>query len=112
VALVRSGLSPPELLAFAHELERAAGRVAGPRWGPRPLDIDLLLYGDWRTTTPELTIPHPRLRERAFVLAPLADLAPALPLPPDGRTAAQLLALLPGDGGDVERVSWTAAEIA
>jgi len=86
----------------AKALERAAGRRPGVRFGPRPLDIDLLLYGGLELATPELTLPHPRLRERRFMLQPLADLAPDLRLPPDGRTVRELLAEVQGQA--VERV--------
>jgi 2-amino-4-hydroxy-6-hydroxymethyldihydropteridine diphosphokinase len=106
VVLARTALAPRELLAFAKQLEARAGRVDGQRWGPRPLDVDLLLCGDCVEHGAELELPHPRLRERAFVLAPLAALAPELPLPPDGRSAAELLAAL-GDAQRIERVSWT-----
>jgi len=101
--------------AFAKELEAQAGRVEGPRWGPRPLDVDLLLVGELQRDDAALTLPHPRLRERGFVLAPLADVAPELRLPPghpdhpDGRTAAELLAALPREAWPV-RVPWTADE--
>ena len=81
--------------------------MPGERWGPRPLDLDLLLVGDHCQRDDELELPHPRLRERAFVLAPLADLAPELALPPDGRTPRELLARLPPDPSLV-RVPWTA----
>lgn len=64
------------------------------RFGPRPLDIDILLYGDLRSSAPELTLPHPRLRERRFVLEPLAEIAPDLRVPPDGATVRELLARL------------------
>jgi 2-amino-4-hydroxy-6-hydroxymethyldihydropteridine diphosphokinase len=84
-------LAPVELFTIAQQLERQAGRVPGPRYGPRPLDIDLLLYGDLQRASRELTLPHPRLRERRFVLAPLAEVAPTLAAPPDGRTIADLL---------------------
>lgn len=98
--------SPGGLLSFLQALERAAGRdPQAPRWGPRPLDLDLLLWGDTELATPELQIPHPRLRERRFVLAPLADLAPELPVPPDGATVAELLARL-DDPHAVQRVPW------
>ncbi len=76
VALLDTPLAPPDLLAALKGLEAAAGRQAGPRWGPRPLDLDILLYNDLHLTTPTLTIPHPRLLERRFVLQPLADLWP------------------------------------
>jgi 2-amino-4-hydroxy-6-hydroxymethyldihydropteridine diphosphokinase len=69
---------PEALLAAAQGAERAARRVRAERWGPRTLDVDLLLVGDERRHGPELTLPHPRLYERGFVLVPLADLAPEL----------------------------------
>jgi 2-amino-4-hydroxy-6-hydroxymethyldihydropteridine diphosphokinase len=70
-------LAPLDLLAALKEMEAAAGRTAGPRWGPRPLDIDILLYDQLVQNDPALIIPHPRLRERRFVLQPLADIWPA-----------------------------------
>src|SRR5689334_16699161 len=76
VAEVATDLAPPDLLRAVKGIEQDAGRQAGPRWGPRPLDIDLLLYDDQTVTTPDLVIPHPRLAARRFVLAPLADLLP------------------------------------
>ena len=103
--IARTALPPEELLALAHRLEREAGRVPGPRLGPRPLDVDLLCCGDLVLQRPGLVLPHPRLRERAFVLAPLAAVAPDLPLPPDGRTPAELLATLPPDP-TLRRVGW------
>jgi 2-amino-4-hydroxy-6-hydroxymethyldihydropteridine diphosphokinase len=71
-------LSPPALLARAQAVERGFGRDRAQerRWGPRTLDIDLIAYNDVALNTPELTLPHPRLFERAFVLAPLAEIAP------------------------------------
>lgn len=99
--------SPHDLLALLKELERAAGRDPdAPRWGPRPLDLDLLLWGGHEISTPELTVPHARLRERRFVLAPLADVAPDFPVPPDGTTVAEWLAHLEDDPQAVTRVSW------
>lgn len=86
-----TALPPDAVLALAKALELAAGRRGGPRFGPRPLDIDLLLWGDLVLPYPELTLPHPRLRDRRFVLEPLAALAPDLALPPDGRTVRELL---------------------
>lgn len=96
-------LDPFDLLAIAKWLEHRAGRRPGPRWGPRPLDVDLLAYGDLVLTTPELTLPHPRLRSRRFVLAPLADAAPGLRLPPDGARVEDLLASV-GQEAEVERI--------
>lgn len=104
-ALASTSLAPQEVLALAKALELAAGRRRGPRFGPRPLDIDLLLYGDLRSNAPELTLPHPRLRERRFMLEPLAEIAPDLPVPPDGATVAELLARVKDQPG-VERIEW------
>jgi 2-amino-4-hydroxy-6-hydroxymethyldihydropteridine diphosphokinase len=110
-ALGSTVLPPDAVLALAKALELAAGRRRGVRFGPRPLDIDLLLYGDRRSDAVELTLPHPRLRERRFVLAPLAEIAPDLRIPPDGATAAELLARLgvagaAGAADAVERIDW------
>ena len=91
-ALAHTSLGPEEVLALAKALELAAGRRRGLRFGPRPLDIDLLLYGDRQSGDPELTLPHPRLAERRFMLEPLAEIAPDLPVPPDGVTVKELLA--------------------
>jgi 2-amino-4-hydroxy-6-hydroxymethyldihydropteridine diphosphokinase len=71
-------LSPRALLGIAHRLESAAGRVRAEHWGPRTLDIDILLVGNVTVDEPDLIIPHPRMWDRRFVLAPLADLAPEL----------------------------------
>ena len=92
--LANASLEPGELLALAKALEMAAGRRRGERFGPRPLDIDLLLYGDLQSSAPELTLPHPRLRERRFVLEPLAEIAPDLQIPPDNAKVSALLARL------------------
>ncbi len=70
--------TPLELLDLCHELEQAQGRVRDVRWGPRTLDVDVLLYADQRVDEPNLTVPHPRMVERNFVMAPLLDLAPGL----------------------------------
>src|SRR5579863_68685 len=77
-AVGTTALAPAELLAYGREIERRAGRQIGLRDGPRPLDIDLLVYGGLELCSPDLTLPHPRLRGRRFVLAPLAAIAPAL----------------------------------
>jgi 2-amino-4-hydroxy-6-hydroxymethyldihydropteridine diphosphokinase len=78
VAQVQTRLSAPQLLHELQMLERAAGRQRPYRNAPRTLDLDLLLYGGGRIDSPALTVPHPRLRERAFVLLPLREIAPAL----------------------------------
>ena len=75
-------LSPRQLLEVARGLEEAAGRERAERWGPRTLDVDVLLVGDLNMDEPDLVVPHPRMWERRFVLAPLADLAPDV-VPPD-----------------------------
>lgn len=75
--------TPHELLDLCRQLEAAAGRVRVERWGPRTLDVDVLLVGDETVDDAELTVPHPRMWERSFVLVPLHDLAPDLvPTPP------------------------------
>ncbi|MGH9106613.1 MAG: 2-amino-4-hydroxy-6-hydroxymethyldihydropteridine diphosphokinase [Acidimicrobiales bacterium] len=78
VAELSTGLSPQELLTVAHRAEAAAGRVRAERWGPRTLDVDILLVGDLVVRSAELEVPHPRMWVRGFVLVPLADLAPEL----------------------------------
>jgi 2-amino-4-hydroxy-6-hydroxymethyldihydropteridine diphosphokinase len=78
VVAVDTTLEPGALLALAQQIERAAHRVRVERWGPRTLDVDVLLYDDVRSDDPDLTLPHPRMWERGFVLAPLRDVAPAL----------------------------------
>lgn len=79
--------SPRELLERARRAEAAAGRTREVRWGPRTLDVDVLLVGEARVEEEDLVVPHPRMRERAFVLVPLAELAPALVTPAE-RAAA------------------------
>lgn len=76
VVAVDVDLDPHGLLEVALAVEQVAHRVRAERWGPRTLDVDVLLYGDERVEDPDLEIPHPRMLERAFVLAPLHDLAP------------------------------------
>ena len=74
--------TPRQLLGLCRRLEAAAGRVREARWGPRTLDVDVLLVGELRVDEPDLVVPHPRMHERRFVMAPLADVAPEL-VPPD-----------------------------
>jgi 2-amino-4-hydroxy-6-hydroxymethyldihydropteridine diphosphokinase len=101
-----TALTPEAVLAIAKALELAAGRRLGPRNAARPLDIDLLFYGDLRSTAPEMTLPHPRLAERRFVLAPLAEIAPDAAVPPSGASAAELLRRLTPATPGVERLDW------
>ena len=78
VAELDVDLTPRQLLGICHRLESAAHRVRTVRWGPRTLDVDILLMGDEVVDEPDLQIPHPRMRQRKFVLQPLRDLAPEL----------------------------------
>ena len=94
-------LSPTALLRVTQATERRLGRVPTFRWGPRYIDIDILLYDDCEVHTPELTIPHAALHERAFVLVPLHELAPELCLP-SGTRIRDLLTSLPTN--DVQRI--------
>jgi 2-amino-4-hydroxy-6-hydroxymethyldihydropteridine diphosphokinase len=78
VAEIRTDLSPREVLRACLAVETALGRERQCRWGPRTIDVDVLWFEGWESHTSELTLPHPRLLERRFVLQPLADLAPDL----------------------------------
>lgn len=91
VAQGTTALSPGTLLDLAKSIESEMGREPAARFGPRTIDIDILLYDDIVLETERLTIPHPRLSERTFVLIPLADLAPELRVPGVGRTVRALL---------------------
>ena len=88
VACLDTGLDPHALLAALHGIEQAHGREWPYRNAPRTLDLDLLLYGDQAIDTPTLSVPHPRMLERAFVLAPLLEIAPDIEVPGRGRARA------------------------
>lgn len=88
---LQTDLPPEDLLTALHAIEARAGRVRRARWEARTLDLDLILYGSVLRDMPGLTLPHPRAWERAFVLAPLADLDPALAHPLTGETVAAAL---------------------
>jgi 2-amino-4-hydroxy-6-hydroxymethyldihydropteridine diphosphokinase len=88
-------LGPQELLETLLRIERELGRVRSGRWGPRTLDLDLLVYGDEIVDEPGLRVPHPRIHERRFALEPLAELDPALVVPEQG-AVSELLAALDG----------------
>ena len=89
VVRVETELGAYDVLAAANRVEAALGRTREVRWGPRTIDIDVLLYDDLRNDDPELTIPHPRITERAFVVLPLLDIDPA-PVLPDGTRVLEL----------------------
>lgn len=95
---IQTGLEPEFLLERCEEVENAMGRERIERWGPRTIDIDILLYGDAIVRSETLEIPHPRMHERAFVLTPLADLAPEVVHPVFGVTVTDLLDRTGSDG--------------
>lgn len=98
VAMIETALTPLELLDELQAQEARQGRVRGEvRWGPRTLDLDLLLYGDHIIRTVRLTVPHPGMGERNFVLHPLHELSPDLVLP-DGTRLSELVKACPADG--------------
>ena len=105
--LLETELAPHPLLDALLDIERSFGRdrAAGLPKGPRTLDLDLLMYGDLVLGDPALTLPHPAMHERRFVLAPLAEIAPEWRHPVLGETISELLADLPQEPGSVARIS-------
>ncbi len=103
---IRSAIGPMALLGLLKSLEYALGRRRGPRWGPRVIDLDLLFFGRCVMDTPALTIPHPRLQKRAFVLLPMAGIAPDFIHPVLGVSMRALLSRLKGGQG----MRWVQAE--
>jgi len=96
VISVETGLSPQELLELAKSVEQTMGRRPGGRWGPRVIDVDLLLYDNMQVREAGLILPHPRMWQRAFVLVPLAEIAPDL-VGPKGLTVGTLAQQADGD---------------
>jgi 2-amino-4-hydroxy-6-hydroxymethyldihydropteridine diphosphokinase len=98
VAEIETALEPAEVLDRLLDVERGLGRVRNELWGPRTIDLDLLLYGDRRVASEALSVPHPRLHERRFVLEGLAELCPERTVPGLDRTIRQLLEACPEPG--------------
>ncbi len=90
VAEVETTLSPRELMACLLDIERQHARVRTTRNGPRTLDLDILMFNDWRINEPDLVVPHPRAHERAFVLLPLLEVSPQISIPGVGTATALL----------------------
>ena len=99
-AIIKTRLSPRALLARAKEIEERLGRTPGTRWGPRPIDIDIITFGNEQHKTPLLTLPHPLATERGFVMIPLAQIAPNLEI--GGKSVAKWAETLPQAG--IERL--------
>ncbi len=91
-AVLSTGLTPVMLLRKMLDVEEKMGRIRKVKWGPRIIDLDLLIYENVAMNTVLLQLPHPRLAERNFVLVPLADVAPDLPVPGSGKSVSELLA--------------------
>jgi len=97
VFAMETSMGPGELLHFLLAVEKMMGRLRGERWGPRVIDLDILIFDKEVINEGGLQIPHPRLHERRFVLVPLRDIAPKLVHPLLGKTISQILAELPGE---------------
>ncbi len=110
VCRAQTTLGPEELLGLAKRIERSLGRRPGPRYGPRPMDIDILFYGDRVINLPRLVVPHPRLPDRAFVLVPLAEIASGLVHPVSG-LRIQEMAERVKDGQGVRRLAREARHV-
>ncbi|WP_174615365.1 2-amino-4-hydroxy-6-hydroxymethyldihydropteridine diphosphokinase [Virgibacillus ihumii] len=111
VIKIKTTLSPEKLLDVCQSIEHQLGRKREIRFGPRTIDLDVLLYNQENKKTERLIIPHPRMHERAFVLIPLNEIAPDMPLPNGQRTVSELVAELPdSDIKDVRR--WTQNDLA
>jgi len=95
---IQTDLAPQTLLDMCKGIESDLGRTNARRWGPRLIDIDILLYGDERVKTPVLEIPHAKLAERRFVLVPLAEIAKGIPVPGFEKTVEALLEQCPDPG--------------
>jgi 2-amino-4-hydroxy-6-hydroxymethyldihydropteridine diphosphokinase len=98
ILLAETQLSAADLLAYVKDLEVEIGREPNFRFGPRLVDIDIIFYGDQIIQQPDLEIPHPRFRERAFVLVPLAEISPDLLVPGTDQTVSDLLEVLDRSG--------------
>ena len=102
----KTDLSPENLLTYVKNIETEMGRTRVLRFGPRRIDLDIILYDNLTLDLPGLQIPHPRMAERAFVLRPLADIAPDLAHPALGLTIGELAAALPADDGIIATGDW------
>lgn len=97
VLLLATALPPLQLLDALQQIEQAQGRVRAARWGPRTLDLDILLYGDQKIDSPRLSVPHPAMGQRNFVLYPLREISDANLVLPDGTVLDTLVAACPGN---------------